>query len=117
MDERNSFSGFIQRIRAGDEQAAAELVRRFEPIIRREVRMRLRDPRLYRLVDSADICQSVLSNFFVRAALGEYDLGEPTNLVKLLAGMVCRKVAFQVRKHHAQRRDSRRQVETTPEQL
>jgi hypothetical protein len=35
------FAEFIHRIRQGDEQAAAELVRRYEPAIRLEVRMRL----------------------------------------------------------------------------
>ena len=31
MSEGNPFAGFIRRIRAGDEEAAAELVRHFEP--------------------------------------------------------------------------------------
>jgi RNA polymerase sigma-70 factor (ECF subfamily) len=115
--EGNPFAGFIRRIRAGDEEAAAELVRRFEPLIRREARMRLRNPRLSRLFDSADICQSVLASFFVRAALGEYDLEKPGHLIKLLAGMVCKKVAFQVRKHQAQRRDCRLLADTSPEDL
>lgn len=43
MDE-NSFAAFIQQVRVGDEQAATELVRLCEPEIRREVRLRLRDP-------------------------------------------------------------------------
>jgi hypothetical protein len=51
-----TFAGFIRRSRAGDEQAARELVERYEPVIRREVKMRLRDPRLYRRLDWTDIC-------------------------------------------------------------
>ena len=70
------FAGFIRRIRAGDEQGR-ELVERYEPVIRREVKMRLRDPRLYRRLDWTDICQSVLASFFVRAASGQYDLDQP----------------------------------------
>jgi len=68
--EEPSFAEFIRRVRAGDERAAAELVERYEPAIRRAVRVRLRDPRLRRLIESVDICQSVLATFFVRAALG-----------------------------------------------
>ena len=71
------FREFIRRIRAGDEQAAVDLVRQYEPVIRTEVRMRLSDPRLYRTLDSMDICQSVLLSFFARAALGQYDLDRP----------------------------------------
>jgi hypothetical protein len=37
------FADFIRRLRAGDEGAAAELVRRYEPHIRRIVRLHLMD--------------------------------------------------------------------------
>ena len=32
------FASFLARVRAGDEQAAADLVKRFDSVIRREVR-------------------------------------------------------------------------------
>ena len=117
MSEEPCFADFVRRIRAGDEQAAGELVRQYEPIIRREVRLRLQDPRLYQVFDSMDICQSVLKSFFVRAAAGQYDLEEPTDLLKLLVVMTQHKLAFQVRKERAQRRDSRRVVASTAEEL
>jgi RNA polymerase sigma-70 factor (ECF subfamily) len=117
MADEACFADFVRRIRAGEEEAAAELVRQYEPVIRREVRLRLHDPRLYRVFDSMDICQSVLKSFFVRAAAGQYDLEEPTDLLKLLVGMTRHKLAFQVRKERSQRRDSRRVVASTPEQL
>src|SRR5271168_4832142 len=79
-----SFSEFIRRVRAGDELAAAELVEHYGPAIRRAVRVRLRDPRLHRLIESVDICQSVFASFFVRTALGQYDLDNPDQLLKLL---------------------------------
>ena len=62
------YSEFIRRIREGDEHAAEELVRRYEPEIRLEVRgwLRLRNPALRRVFDSMDICQSVLASFFAR---------------------------------------------------
>jgi RNA polymerase sigma-70 factor (ECF subfamily) len=110
MAEQKSFVDFVRRIRAGDEEAARELVSQFEPIIRLEVRRRLTDPSLFRLFDSMDVCQSVLASFFVRAAAGQYDLDEPEQLTKLLVAMTRKKVAFQARKQHSQRRDSRRTV-------
>jgi RNA polymerase sigma-70 factor (ECF subfamily) len=108
MAEQSTFDSFVQRIRAGDNQAAAELVRQYEPLIRREVRYQLRDQRLYRLFDSIDICQSVLASFFVRTAAGQYDLGSQEQLVKLLVSMARNKLASAARKQHRQRRDSRR---------
>jgi RNA polymerase sigma-70 factor (ECF subfamily) len=107
---RDEYSGFIRRIRQGDEQAAYELVRRYEPEIRLEVRgwLRLRNPSLRRVFDSMDICQSVLASFFARAAVGDFDLDEPPQLIRLLVGMARKKVAEQARHHQRQRRDVRR---------
>src|SRR5215470_12252069 len=48
-----SFAEFLARIRTGDESAAVELVRRYEPALRLEIRMKLRDPRLRRLLEPA----------------------------------------------------------------
>src|SRR5262249_11330376 len=64
--------------------------------------------RLRRLVDEDDICQSVMLSFFVRARLGQYDIAEPRELMRLLAGMARNKVAAQARRHAAERRDFRR---------
>jgi hypothetical protein len=75
------FAEFIRRIRAGDAQAAEELVRRYESAIRIAVRTRMTDPALKRHFDSMDICQSVLASFYLRAGAGEYDLAEPAQLV------------------------------------
>jgi DNA-directed RNA polymerase specialized sigma24 family protein len=108
MTANSTFAEFISRIRAGDEQAAEELVRRYEPVIRLEVRMRITDSRLYRIVDSLDICQSVLASFFVRTALGQYDLDRPEQLMRLLVAITRNKAAMQVRRQRAARRDHRR---------
>jgi len=116
MDEK-SFDEFIQKVRAGDEQAAEELVRLYEPEIRREVRLRLRDSRLRRDFDSEDICQSVLASFFIRATLGQYELEEPKQLVKLLVTMTRNKLIGKVRKMRSQTRDLRRIDNEGPEQL
>src|SRR5262245_31790823 len=105
---QESFRELIARVRAGDEQAAAELVRRYEPAIRRAARVRLVDTRLNRHLDSMDICQSVLASFFVRAALGQFELETPDQLLRLLATMTRNKLAGQVKSHRAARRDFRR---------
>jgi RNA polymerase sigma-70 factor (ECF subfamily) len=103
-----SFDEFIRRIRAGDECAAVELLRRYEPAIRRTVRVRLRDPKLRRVIESADICQSVFASFFVRTALGQYDLESPDQLLRLLAAIARNKLAGEANREHAARRDPRR---------
>ena len=40
MSDDSSFAELIRRVRAGDETAAAELVRRYEPAIRRSAQTR-----------------------------------------------------------------------------
>jgi RNA polymerase sigma-70 factor (ECF subfamily) len=106
-DDTN-FADFLRRIRAGDEQAAAELVRRYGWAIRVAVRKRLGDARLRRVLDSMDVCQSVLADFFVRAAAGQYDLERPDQLVRLLVAIARNKTAYEARRHHAGTRDLRR---------
>ncbi len=110
MNDEVNFSELIRQVRGGDEEAAAELVRQYEPEIRREVRMRLRlrDPRLRRVFDSMDIVQSVLQSFFLRAANGQYDLDLPNQLRGLLVAMAQNKLAEQVRRQKRARRDFRR---------
>jgi RNA polymerase sigma factor (sigma-70 family) len=112
MLEANAFQEFIRRIRGGDEEAAVELVRTYEPAIRRAARVRLVDTRLQRLFDSMDISQSVFASFFVRAALGQYDLEKPEQLLKLLVAMSRKKLVDHAREHGAARRDFRREQDT-----
>jgi RNA polymerase sigma-70 factor (ECF subfamily) len=108
MAEDSTFVELIGRVRAGDQDAAADLVKLYEPEIRRAVRHRLAEARLGSLLESMDICQSVLKSFFVRAAAGQYELKSPQQLLALLATMARNKLYFQARKHHTQRRDRRR---------
>jgi RNA polymerase sigma-70 factor (ECF subfamily) len=115
MSEAGSFHDLIGRVRAGDQEAAAELVRTYEPAIRRAARIRLVDTRLQRLFDSMDISQSVFASFFVRAALGQYELDRPEQLLRLLVSMSRKKLADQARQQGAARRDFRRIVPATPE--
>jgi len=103
-----TFKSFIRRIRAGDEHAASKLVERYGPAMRRAVRVRLRDPRLRRLVESVDICQSVFASFFFRTALGQFDIESPDQLLRLLSTIARNKVANQARRERADCRDEGR---------
>ncbi|MFM7150422.1 MAG: RNA polymerase sigma factor, partial [Gemmataceae bacterium] len=104
----STFEDLLQQLRAGNENAAAELVRRYEPEIRREVRFVLRDPLLRRSFDSQDISQSVMGSFFLRVTLGEYNLQSTSDLTRLLLSMARNKVADAARRYRAKRRDHRR---------
>jgi RNA polymerase sigma-70 factor (ECF subfamily) len=117
MCEHAAFAEFIRRIRAGDDQATRELVQLYEPVIRREVRLRLRDLRLASRFDWTDIRQSVMASFFVRAAAGQYDLERPEDLVRLMVVMTRHKLIRQVRRNSADRRDYRRLEERDPAYL
>jgi RNA polymerase sigma-70 factor (ECF subfamily) len=108
-----SFDDLLRRVRSGDADAAVEIVRHFEPVIRIEVRRRLHDPYLNRVFDSMDVGQSVLASFFLRAAAGQYRLDSREDLLKLLLTMTRKKLASRARRERAHARDSRRVVEGT----
>ena len=99
------FAEFLRRVRAGDERAAVEFVRRYEPVLQLEIRLRLTDPKLRRLLEPDDLFQSVLKSFFVRAASGQYDLDSPAELLALLRAMARNKVTKQARNHRTLRHD------------
>ena len=108
MSEPASFMQLIERVKSGEAKAAEELLRQYEPTVRRAIRVRMVNPTLRRTVDSMDLCQSVMGSFFVRTALGQYDLGSPAQLIGLLVQLARNKVADHVRHEHAKLRDRRR---------
>jgi DNA-directed RNA polymerase specialized sigma24 family protein len=105
MASGTDIQALIMRAREGDEHAAAELVRDYEALVRRAVRMQLRDPRLRSVLDTADVCQSVMASFFARLALGQYELSQPRQLAGLLITMARSKVATRARRADVIRRD------------
>jgi RNA polymerase sigma-70 factor (ECF subfamily) len=107
MSDDSAFQELMRRVRDGDEDAARELVRRYESKIRRVVRFNL-DSRLQRHFDSMDVCQSVLASFFVRAGLGQYELHTSGQVLNLLAVMARNKLTNQVKHQRRARRDHRR---------
>lgn len=108
MTELPEFARLLARVRNGDEAAAAELVRCYEPEVRRFIRFRLSSPSLRRVIDSVDVFQSVLANFFVHVGDGDWELENPDQLRTLLITMARNKIYDHVRKQHAGRRDGRR---------
>ncbi len=108
MPEPTSFDELIRKVRIGDQDAATELVQRYEQAIRRAVRFRLADTRLVRVLDSMDICQSVFASFFVRTAAGQFDIEKPDQLLRLLVAIARNKLAKQVNTQQRQCRDYRR---------
>lgn len=109
MTDDDGFAALLQRVRDGDEQAAEVLVKRYEPEIRRMVRVRLNDPTLRPVLDSMDICQSILARFFIRVQAGELSgLKEPGQVLGLLIKMASDRVIDRARMQRAARRDRRR---------
>ena len=98
---------FLTRLREGDEEAAVELVRRYELAIRVAIRTNLSDPRLRRQFDSLDVCQSVFASFFKNVAAGAYDLQAPAQLLALLRKMAENKLRTRRRDQYRRRRDIR----------
>jgi DNA-directed RNA polymerase specialized sigma24 family protein len=98
------FSEWLERVRTGEQRATTEFVRRYEPAIRRVVRLRLSRLQLGRVLDDRDICQAVLGQFFANAAAGRFAIDTHDKLQALLTTMARNKVQDEVRKHSAVRR-------------
>jgi len=109
-DESADFRRMLAQVRSGDPVAAEGLIRRYESEIRREVRLRMTDPRLRRLLESMDICQSVMASFFVRFWAGQYTIEHPGQLLRLLLSMTKHKLVDQARFWSANRRDLHREI-------
>ncbi|HKM52489.1 MAG TPA: sigma-70 family RNA polymerase sigma factor [Isosphaeraceae bacterium] len=99
---------FIARIRAGDEEAARELLRRYEDKVRLVVRRQL--PKLLRSrFDSLDFLQSVWGSFFHRVRTGPTDIEDEPNLVAFLAWAARNKVFDEYRRASSKKHDVRRE--------
>jgi RNA polymerase sigma-70 factor (ECF subfamily) len=110
MSPDPSFAEWVARIRSGDADAAEQLFKRYEMLVRVAVRHRLTDPKLRQQFGSDDVRQSVMASFFVRAAAGQFDLETPQKLVALLTQMARHKCDEQIRWHRQGKRDVRKLV-------
>lgn len=93
-----SFQRFVEQVRNGDVAAQETLVRRFEPLLRRVVHLKLTDERLRRIWDSEDIAQSVFAEFLKRITRGEFELSSAEQLRGLLVTMALNKLRTKARK-------------------
>jgi RNA polymerase sigma factor (sigma-70 family) len=99
---------FLERIRAGDEDAARELLRRYEAEVRLVVRRQL--PRLLRSrFDSLDFLQSVWGDFFQKVRSGPAQFEDSRHLVGFLARAAKNKVIDQYRRAGSQKQDMHRE--------
>jgi RNA polymerase sigma-70 factor (ECF subfamily) len=113
MSETSSFDELMARLRKGDDQAAAEVFRRYAERLVALARSRL-DERLRRKTDADSVLVSVFESFFMRAARGDFELENWDGLWALLVRMTLRKCARRARHHQSKRRDMREEVPLAP---
>jgi len=104
MSADDSFADIMSRLRAGDEDAAAQIFRRFTHRLVALARSRL-DSRVRQKVDPEDVLQSVYKSFFLRHAQGQLNFGGWDGLWALLALITARKCGRMARRFHAAQRD------------
>jgi RNA polymerase sigma factor (sigma-70 family) len=106
--EGDEIRGFLERIQAGDEDAARDLLTRYEAEVRLVVRRQL--PRLLRSrFDSLDFLQSVWGSFFHRVRTTPTEFDDGRHLVAFLARAAKNKVIDEYRRAGSQKGDMRRE--------
>ena len=101
-------SDFLRRIQAGDEEAARELLSRYEAEVRLVVRRQL--PRLLRSrFDSLDFLQSVWGSFFRRMRTAPTEFEDSRHLVAFLARAAKNKVIDEYRRAASRKQDMHRE--------
>ncbi len=109
MSADSTFDEFVVRLRAGNDEAAAEVFQRFAGRLLGLARSRL-DRALRRKVDPEDVMQSVFRSFFVRHAAGQFEVGSWDNFWTILAVITVRKCSNQARHFLRDRRNVRAEV-------
>lgn len=108
---QGELQALLRQAAAGDEEAANELARRYESVVRAAIRPRL-GPELRARLDTEDILQSTLTASLEDLARLDYR-GE-----KAFLGWLCRVAEHRVldaaRRHRAARRDLRRERPLAP---
>lgn len=106
----NDWSGdLLARWRAGDQQAAEELFRRYVKRLTALARARLSD-KLAGRVDPEDVVQSAYRSFFADARAGQYDLQRGGDLWRLLVSITLHKLHHQVERMQTQKRSVEREA-------
>jgi RNA polymerase sigma-70 factor (ECF subfamily) len=94
----------LEQWRAGDQEAAGELFRRYANRLIALARSRL-SPRLAQRIDPEDVVQSAYRSFFIGARNGQYDLERGGDLWRLLVAITLHKLHDQAKHHRAGKRD------------
>jgi RNA polymerase sigma factor (sigma-70 family) len=89
-EAQSEFGLLIERVRAGSPEAAAELVKRYGPLVQKAVRRKL-NGRMRAKYDSLDFMQSVWAAFFTRD-VHRAEFAEPKYLVNFLCRLARSKV-------------------------
>jgi RNA polymerase sigma factor (sigma-70 family) len=110
----NEFAALMTRFRAGDQSAAVQLVDRFGSHIRRAIRVRSTGTRLQRVLDSADVCQSVLRRLWADRDSPNLPADDPAGLVKWLMTVARNRIREEHRRQNAARRGGGRLLEVDP---
>ena len=111
MINDGSFALLLDQLRRGDASASVKIQERFGGHIRRLARVWLSQRRLGRLMDSEDICQSVLAEFFERYSKGSYEFDNERQLRALLARIATSRLLYHWQRHRTAKRDMRRLAE------
>jgi RNA polymerase sigma-70 factor (ECF subfamily) len=94
----------LARWQAGDQEAAAQMFRRYAQRLIALARSRL-SSKLAQRLDPEDVVQSAYRSFFAGARMGQYDLQRGGDLWRLLVGITLHKLHDQVKRHSADKRD------------
>lgn len=113
VPQETSFQDVMGRLRAGDQDAATEVFRRYAGRLIGLARSRL-DPLVRRKEDPEDLLQSVFKSFFIRHAEGQWDLGGWDGLWGLLTAITLRKCGRKMVHFRRDRRDVRRETFPAP---
>jgi RNA polymerase sigma-70 factor (ECF subfamily) len=114
VSSNSSFEDLMARLRAGQNDAAAEVFNRFAGRLIALARKQL-DPEVLQKLDPEDVLQSVFRSFFARFPSGQFGAFESwDNLWAVLAVITLRKCGRRMDYFHAARRDVRREVTGQP---
>ena len=104
MSEAAAFTELMERLRTGDQAAAAEVFHRFANRLIGLARVHL-DRRIRQKVDPEDVMQSALKSFFARHADGQFDLSSWDSLWSMLVVITLRKCGHKAEYFRAAMRD------------
>ena len=114
MPEKNNFEALVNRLRTGDEEAAARVFDHFAERLIARAQAHLHDG-LRQKVDPEDVVQSVFRTFFRRHREGQLEIDSWESMWGILTVITLRKCGHCTDYFHAARRDIRREVTARPE--